>query len=73
DEVREIAIKSSRALIRMARGVVHGMHKGSDCTLELAEAIDEAHRLKSTLLSMWTSGTPGWCRTRSWRWPRRPS
>jgi len=59
DEVREIAIKSSRALIRMASGVVHGMHKGSDCTPELAEAIDEAHRLKSVLsehVDIWHSG-----------------
>jgi len=59
DTVREIAIKSSRALIRMSSGVVHGMHKGIDGTEALAEAIDEAHKLKSVLaehVEIWHSG-----------------
>ena len=59
DTVREIAIKSSRAIIRMSSGVVHGMHKGIDGSDALAEAIDEAHRLKSVLaehVDIWHSG-----------------
>lgn len=59
DTVREIAIKSSRAIIRMSSGVVHGMHKGIDGREALAEAIDEAHRLRSVLsehVELWHSG-----------------
>jgi len=59
DTVREIAIKSSRALIRMSSGVVHGMHKGIDGQEVLAEAIDESHKLKSVLsehVEIWYSG-----------------
>jgi len=59
DEVREIAIKSARALIRMSSGVVHGMHKGQDCEALLVEAIDESHKLKSVLsehIDIWHSG-----------------
>jgi len=59
DTVREIAIKSSRAIIRMSSGVVHGMHKGQNGEMLLAEAIDEAHKLKSVLsehVDIWHSG-----------------
>jgi len=59
DTVREIAIKSSRAIIRMSSGVVHGMHKGIDGQDALVEAIDEAHKLKSVLaehVDIWHSG-----------------
>jgi translin len=59
DTVREIAIKSSRAIIRMSSGVVHGMHKGIDGEALLDEAIDEAHKLKSVLsehVDIWYSG-----------------
>jgi translin len=59
DTVREIAIKSSRAIIRMSSGVVHGMHKGVDGEPLLSEAIDEAHKLKSILsehIDIWHSG-----------------
>ncbi|NLX47055.1 MAG: translin family protein [Euryarchaeota archaeon] len=59
DTVREIAIKSSRALIRMSSGVIHGMHKGVDGEDALEEAIDEAHKLKSVLsehVEIWYSG-----------------
>jgi len=30
DTVREIAIKSSRAVIRLTRGIVHSIHKRED-------------------------------------------
>lgn len=59
DTVREIAIKSSRAIIRMSSGVVHGMHKGVDGEPLLSEAIDEALKLKSILsehIDIWHSG-----------------
>lgn len=59
DTVREIAIKSSRAIIRMSSGVVHGMHKGIDGQDALADAIDEAHKLRSVLsehVELWHSG-----------------
>jgi translin len=59
DTLREIAIKSSRAIIRMSGAVVHGMHKGQDGEALLVEAIDEAHRLRSVLsehLDIWHSG-----------------
>ncbi|HUT28132.1 MAG TPA: hypothetical protein VMW85_08825 [Methanomassiliicoccales archaeon] len=59
DTVREIAIKSSRAIIRMSSGVVHGMHKGQNGEMLLAEAIDESHKLKSVLsehVDLWHSG-----------------
>ena len=59
DTVREIAIKSSRALIRMSSGVVHGMHKGIDGEAALVEAIDEAQKLRSVLaehVEIWHSG-----------------
>jgi translin len=59
DTVREIAIKSSRAILRMSSGVVHGMHKGVDGEAALEEAIDEAHKLRSVLaehVDIWHSG-----------------
>jgi len=59
DTVREIAIKSSRAIIRMSSGVIHGMHKGIDGEAPLSEAIDEAYKLKSVLaehVDIWHSG-----------------
>jgi translin len=59
DTVREIAIKSSRAIIRMSSAVVHGMHKGQDGEALLVEAIEEAHKLRSVLLEhldIWYSG-----------------
>ncbi|MCG7844709.1 MAG: hypothetical protein MIO90_04690 [Methanomassiliicoccales archaeon] len=59
DTVREIAIKSSRAIIRMSSAVVHGMHKGVDGEMLLGEAIDESHKLKSVLsehVNIWHSG-----------------
>jgi translin len=50
DTVREIAIKSSRAIIRISGGVIHSIHKGEDVTEMMSEALDEAQRLRSLLL-----------------------
>ena len=50
DTVREIAIKSSRAIIRISGGVIHSIHKGEDVTEMMSEALDEAQRLRGLLL-----------------------
>jgi translin len=49
DTVREIAIKSSRAIIRLSGSAVHALHRGEDADATLAEAYDEVQRLKSLL------------------------
>jgi len=59
DTVREIAIKSSRAIIRLSGSVVHNIHKGEDISGMMAEATDEAQRLRSLLVDhqeIWYSG-----------------
>lgn len=59
DTVREIAIKSSRAIIRLAGTVVHGTHKQANTTKEMAEALEEAERLQGLLedhQEIWSSG-----------------
>jgi len=59
DQVREIAIKSSRAVNRLSGGIVHLIHKGEDVKPQMHEAIDEAHRLRSLLEDypeIWESG-----------------
>lgn len=50
DTVREIAIKSSRAIIRISGSVIHSIHKGEDVEEMMSEALDEAQRLRSLLL-----------------------
>ncbi|MEM2979600.1 MAG: hypothetical protein QW083_04140 [Methanomassiliicoccales archaeon] len=49
DAVREVALKSSRAIIRIAAGIVHAIHKHEDVKNEFTEARDEVHRLRSLL------------------------
>ena len=49
DTVREIAIKSSRAIIRLSGSAVHALHRGEEADATLAEAYDEVQRLKSLL------------------------
>jgi translin len=59
DTVREIAIKSSRAIIRLSGSVVHGVHKKADVAAIMEEAKDEANRLRSLLSDhpdIWHSG-----------------
>src|SRR5512133_1593515 len=59
DTVREIAIKSSRAVIRLSGSVVHGIHKKVNMDKEMREALDEAERLQSLLqdhMEIWHSG-----------------
>ncbi len=49
DTVREIAIKSSRAIIRLSSAAVHQIHKDEDVEGQMREAADEASRLRSLL------------------------
>mgnify|MGYP000867911937 CR=1 FL=1 len=59
DQVREITIKSTRAINRLSGSIVHSIHKGEDVRGMMHEAIDEAHRLRSLLEDypeMWASG-----------------
>ncbi|NLK25762.1 MAG: translin family protein [Euryarchaeota archaeon] len=59
DQVREVAIKSARAINRLSGSIVHSIHKGEDVKATMHEALDEAHRLRSLLEdhpAMWESG-----------------
>jgi translin len=59
DQVREIAIKSARAVNRLSGSIVHLIHKGEDVKPLMHEAIDETHRLRSLLEDypeIWESG-----------------
>jgi translin len=62
DTVREIAIKSSRAVIRLSSGIVHAIHRREDVGDLYSEALDEVHRLRSLLddyPDIWGSGLVG--------------
>jgi translin len=59
DQVREVAIKSARALNRLSGSIVHLIHKGEDVKTMMHEALDETHRLRSLLEDypeIWESG-----------------
>ena len=59
DEVREIAIKSSRAIIRLSGSAVHRLHKGEDIQEDLHSALNEVDRLRGLLQEhpdLWNSG-----------------
>jgi translin len=59
DQVREVAIKSTRAINRLSGSIVHLIHKGDDVRSLMHEALDETHRLRSLLEDypeMWESG-----------------
>ena len=49
DEVRELAIKSSRTIARLAGSVIQGMHRNEDVVTSLQETREEVHKLKSLL------------------------
>ncbi len=62
DTVREIAIKSARAIIRISGSAVHAVHRREDVRGMLAEAMDEANQLRSLLAEhqdIWHSGIVG--------------
>ncbi len=49
DEVRELAIKSSRTIARLAGGVIQGMHRGDEVATALGETREEVQKLRSLL------------------------
>ena len=49
DQIREIALKSSRAVIRLSGAALKGLHRREDVEDKLAELKDEASRLSSIL------------------------
>ncbi len=49
DEVRELAIKSSRTLARLAGSAIQGMHRGIDIRAAVQETREEVMKLKSLL------------------------
>jgi len=62
DEVREIAIKSTRAIIRLAGTIIHSTHKGEDAEELMRDAINETDDLRSLLKEhpdIWYSGLVG--------------
>ncbi len=49
DEVRELAIKSSRTIARLAGAAIQGMHRGEDVAAGLQETHEEVAKLRSLL------------------------
>ncbi len=49
DEVRELAIKSSRTIARLAGSAIQGMHRGDDSGVVLQETREEVFKLRSLL------------------------
>lgn len=50
DQVREIALKSSRAIVRLSGGILRGLHRNEDATEQLHVLKDEVTRLQSLLV-----------------------
>jgi translin len=50
DQIREVALKSARAVARMAGGILRGLHRGEDGKGEVAVLKDEVTRLSSLLV-----------------------
>lgn len=49
DQIREIALKSSRAVVRLSGSVLKGLHRREDVKSQLADLKDESSRLSSLL------------------------
>ena len=49
DEVRELAIKSSRTIARLSGSAIQGMHRGEDVGATLRETREEVMKLRSLL------------------------
>jgi len=50
DQVREVALKSTRAVVRLAGSILRGLHRGEKKDQMLEELRDEASRLTNLLL-----------------------
>lgn len=46
DTVRELVMKSSRAIRRISKSVIKNIHQGEECQDELEEALDEVSKIK---------------------------
>lgn len=49
DQVREVALRSSRTIVRLSGGIVRGLHKSTEQRPDLQELKDEVSRLRSLL------------------------
>ncbi len=49
DQIREIALKSSRAVVRLSGSALKGLHRGEDVNGQLTDLKDEVSRLSSLL------------------------
>lgn len=59
DQIREVALKSSRAVVRLSGSVLKGMHREEDVGEALEDLRDEASRLSSLLADhpdLWSAG-----------------
>lgn len=59
DQVREVALKSTRTIVRLAGAAIRGMHRGEDTGKSLDDAREETRRLRSLLAEhpdLWYSG-----------------
>ncbi len=59
DEVREVALKSARAIVRLAGAAIRGMHRSEDVAARLTEARDEIRKLRGLLAEhpeLWFGG-----------------
>lgn len=50
DQIREIALKSSRAVVRLSGSALKDLHRGADIGPKLAELKDEVSRLSNLLI-----------------------
>ncbi|MFP3871386.1 MAG: translin family protein [Candidatus Natronoplasma sp.] len=49
DTVRELVMKSSRAIRRISKNVIQDLHRGEDCQERLQEAMEEVSKIKSII------------------------
>lgn len=63
DQVREVALKSSRAIVRMSGTLMRGVHTGSRDSAALAELKDETSSLSSLLATNPDLATAGYVET----------
>ncbi|MEF8874018.1 MAG: translin family protein [Candidatus Thermoplasmatota archaeon] len=47
DTVRELVMKSSRAIRRISKNVIQNIHRGNECQEDLQEALEEISKIKS--------------------------
>ncbi|HEV8594530.1 MAG TPA: translin family protein [Thermoplasmata archaeon] len=60
DQVREVALKSTRTIVRLAGAAIRGMHRGEDVASSLDQAREETRRLASLLADhsdLWHGGS----------------